>query len=188
MDNKDRLLEMFEKVCNIKLIKESIDDDINYIYSSNPELSKIGNKYKYIEYLKTIYPNSKIKNIVYHGAMEKLLPNDEFNGNVTYFTTSKKYAETFGIPIDRKVLSAKINIINPYKAPSELADVPKEIHDSDQFTNPRIIKANTNKYDSVIGIDAGQKDGITIAVFNPNQIHILGSKKDIENFRKYLLL
>ena len=33
----------------------------------------------------------------------------------------------------------------------ELADVPEEIHDKDEYTNPRIIKATTKGFDSVIG-------------------------------------
>jgi hypothetical protein len=141
----------------------------------------------YSSYLDTIFPESKIKEIVYHGAMEQLIPKDgKFKGYVTYFSTVKKYAETFGFPVNRKIVQAVINISKPYNSPSELADVPKEVHDSDQFTNPRIIKSNNSNYDSVIGIDAGQKEGNTIAVFEPEQIHILGSKSDVKGFKEYV--
>ena len=71
--------------------------------------------------------------------------DNKFKGYVTYFSTNKKYAETFGFPINRKIIQAIINVINPYIAPSELADVPEEIHNTDQFTNPRIIKSNNLK-------------------------------------------
>lgn len=158
------------------------------IFDSTPELASIGTPEQYSEYLDTIFPDSKVKDIVYHGAMEQLLPKDgKFKGYVTYFTDFKNYAETFGFPINRKVISAVINVKSPFNAQSELADVPEEIHVTDEFTNPRIIKSNTKGYDSVVGIDAGQKEGKTIAVFEPEQIHILGGKQDVEGFRDFVV-
>ena len=119
--------------------------------------------------------------------MEHLLPKDgKFKGYVTYFTDFKKYAEKVGLPINRKIVSAIVNIKKPFNSKSELADVPLEVHVTDKFTNPRIIKSNASGYDSVIGIDAGQKEGKTIAVFEPEQIHILGNKQDIEGFKKFV--
>lgn len=185
--DKQKLFEAFEKICGIKLLTENFDNDnINYIFYLYPDLNKIGSKLEYKKYLNTIFPNTKIKDIVYHGTMEKLIPKDNFKGYITYFSSSKEYAETFGFPINRKIVLAKINVKNPYYAPSPLADVPKEVHLSDQYTNPRIIKQSTTKYDSVIGIDAGQKEGKTIAIFNPAQIHILGSENDLKQFKLYL--
>ena len=141
----------------------------------------------YSQYLDSVFPNSKVKDVVYHGAMEQLLPKDgKFKGYVTYFSTTKKYSETFGFPINRKVIQAVVNIANPYNAPSELADVPEEIHNTDEFTNPRIIKSKKLGYDSVIGVDAGQKEGGTVAIFEPEQIHILGTKQDIEGFNQFV--
>jgi hypothetical protein len=158
---------------------------IQDLFNDNPILAKIGTPKQYAEYLNTIFPNSKVKKILYHGAMEQLLPKDNFKGYITYFTDIKNYAETFGFPINRKVISAVIDVKSPYRAPSELADVPDNIHNSDEFTNPRIIKSQNKGFDSVIGKDAGQKEGNTVAVFEPEQIHILGSKEDIEKFKKY---
>lgn len=158
---------------------------IQDLFNDNPILAKIGTPKQYAEYLNTIFPNSKVKEILYHGAMEQLLPKDNFKGYITYFTDIKNYAETFGFPINRKVISAVIDVKSPYRAPSELADVPDNIHNSDEFTNPRIIKSQNKGFDSVIGKDAGQKEGNTVAVFEPEQIHILGSKEDIEKFKKY---
>ena len=106
-------------------------------------------------------------------------------GFVTYFSTDQDYANTFGFPVDREVYMAKINVKRPYKAHAPIADVPKEVHDSDEYVNPRIVKSTNKSYDSVIGKDAGQDSGDTIAVFDESQIHILGSKKDIEGFKKY---
>ena len=172
-----------------KNLKEDINfklDNINKIFKIYPELASIGSPEQYSKYLHSIFPDSKIKDIVYHGAMEQLIPKDgKFKGYVTYFTNAENYAKTVGFPINRKIITAIINIKSPYYAPSEIADVPEEIHNTDQFTNPRIIKYNNSKFDSVIGKDAYQKEGITIAVFYPEQIHILGSKQDIEGFKNF---
>lgn len=171
------------------LLEEKTQSQINDIFEIYPELKTIGTPQQYSQYLNTIFPNSKIKNIVYHGTMEHLVPTDgKFKGYVTYFTDVKNYAQTVGANVNKKIVSAVIDIKNPYIAPSEIADVPKEIHDTDEYTNPRIIKSSNNKYDSVIGIDAGQKEGRTIAVFEPEQIHVLGSKYDIEQFKKFVSL
>ena len=182
--------ELIDEAAKNTVAEENVDNKLNSIveiFNKYPELSKIGTYQEYSEYLDTIFPNSKIKDIVYHGTMEQLLPKDgNFKGYITYFTTDKKYAETFGVPVNRKVVEAVLDIKDPYNSTSELADVPEEIHDKDEYTNPRIIKATTKGFDSVIGVDAGQEEGKTIAVFNPEQIHILGSKQDIKGFKEFI--
>ena len=181
------MIKLIDILKEIYSITENYDQNaIKQLFKDNSELEYIGAPEQYGEYLKTIFPDSKVKDIVYHGAMEQLLPKDDkFKGYITYFTDSKNYAETVGFPVNRKTISAIINIKNPFYAPSELADVPEEIHLTDKYANSRIIKRNTKGYDSVIGVDAGQKEGKTFAVFEPEQIHILGSKQDIEGFKKY---
>lgn len=173
----------YEIVADRSLVKPGVAE----VFNGSKELSDIGNLDQYNAYINTIFPDSKVKDIMYHGAMEHLLPADgKFKGYVTYFTTAKSYAETFGFPINRKVISAVVNVQKPYNSPSELADVPEEIHNTDEYTNPRIIKAQGGNYDAVTGIDAGQKEGSTVAVFEPEQIVILGSKQDQEGFKKYV--
>lgn len=156
------------------------------LFKSKPELNSIGTPEQYSNYLDTIFPNTKVKDIVYHGTMENLIPKDNFKGFITYFSDSRNYSETFGVPINRKVVSAVINIKSPYNTNSEIADVPEDVHATDAYTNPRIIKTNSKGFDSVIGKDAGQKEGRTIAVFEPEQIHMLGTKKDISDFKKFV--
>jgi hypothetical protein len=151
------------------------------------ELKGIGSKEEYEKYLSTIFPDSQVKEVVYHGTMKGSKMKEEgAKGFVTYFSTDHEYANTFGFPVNREVYMAKVNVKNPYKAHAPLADVPKEVHDSDEYVNPRIVKNTNSSFDSVIGVDAGQDKGNTIAVFSPEQIHILGSPKDIEGFKKYI--
>jgi len=170
-----------------EVVAPEVKPGVQEVFDSNPELAAIGTPEQYSAYLDNVFPDSQVKDVVYHGAMESMIPKDgKFKGYVTYFSTIKKYAETFGFPVNRKIVQAIINITKPYNAPSELADVPQEVHDSDRFTNPRIIKSTTTVYDSVIGKDAGQTEGDTVAVFEPEQIRILGSEEDIQGFKDFV--
>jgi len=49
-----------------KPLKEGVD----FTFEQNPKLASIGSKEQYSQYLDTIFPNSKVKNIVYHGSGE----------------------------------------------------------------------------------------------------------------------
>lgn len=178
-DSEKEVLDYMNKMYGLKT-------GVSQLFEAHPELSDIGSTREYSAYLDSIFPESVVKDIVYHGTMKDLVPKDgKFKGYVTYFTDSIKYARTFGVPVNRQVVPAIINVKSPFNSKSELADVPEEVHLTDKFTNPRIVKSNSTGYDSVVGIDAGQKEGRTIAVFEPEQIHVLGSKKDLDGFRAW---
>ena len=48
---------------------EGVKDGINEIFQMNSDLPTIGTQEQYSRYLDTIFPDSKIKDIVYHGAI-----------------------------------------------------------------------------------------------------------------------
>lgn len=106
--------------------------------------------------------------VVYHNSPSKDV--QDFKGYVTYFTDNKEYAGKVKGTASPNQYDAYLNVRKPYNSPSPLADVPIEVHNTDQFTNPRFIKSGSSNYDAVVGKDAGQDDGVTYAVFNPNQI------------------
>jgi hypothetical protein len=83
-----------------------------------------------------------------------------------------------------------LNIKNPYMASAPIADVPADVAATGEFTAPRIIKGEIEdrvagksalskisdlifgakkESDGVMGVDAGQKQGNTFAIFDPNQ-------------------
>ena len=83
-------------------INENKGNVITDIFDSFNVLSKYGNIQDYMEYLNTIFPNSKVKEIVYHGGT--LNPDDrgkdsftgEFGGkHGIYFTGSKSRAKSY---------------------------------------------------------------------------------------------
>ena len=48
----------------------SVKEGAAELFESNPELAKIGTPAQYSAYLDTIFPNSKVKDIVYHGSSQ----------------------------------------------------------------------------------------------------------------------
>ena len=134
----------------------------------------------YSQYLDTIFPNSKVKDIVYHGSKSKF---DKFDYNYLpkadagfYFTKDKKYAENFGNPIP-----ALLNTVNP-----NYTEEPLSIETVEKLFTTE-YKEST---DSIIGKDAildlPKSDADVIVTMRDNQIHILGSKQDIEGFNKFV--
>lgn len=79
--------------------QEEVNEDIDYIFKEYPELNKIGTKEEYSNYLDTIFPNSKVKDIVYHGSHKKFETFSKEEPSKTQYTsllpgfyfTNKKY-------------------------------------------------------------------------------------------------
>ena len=151
---------------------------------ANPQLSKIGTAQQYSDYLDTIFPKSKVKEILYHGGPEqitdrfKLSMTDEgafYNG--IYFSNSLDYIQQLGEDASKDVSQITTAVINA----------------EDNFQVEEPIGYGTGqywlfeKYDSIMGKDAGQVvEGDVFAVREPSQIHILGNRQDRDAFRKYV--
>ncbi len=155
------------------------EKDIEEVFKINPELEAIGSKEQYQEYLKTIFPESKIQDIVWHGTRNSKLENFEDKslygndyggsyGNGVYFTPKIKLAQKY--ERGGKIVPAVINVKNPQ-----------------YFNNGTLKDFIPNISDSSI-VDYDTKDGLIdeIVVFEPEQIHILGSKDDIEKFKEFV--
>jgi hypothetical protein len=126
------------------------------------ELSKITPEQKqqalqqYSQYLDTIFPDSQVKNIVYHSTNDKF---EKFKIGDTGYLGKGIYFFWDNIGKEKYNISAIINT-----------------------TNPEIIDDYLNQKrsgDSILHIDE-------LIVFEPEQIHILGSKQDIEGFKEFV--
>jgi len=163
-------------------IKEGVED----LFESNPKLSSIGTQEQYSQYLDTIFPNSKVKDIVYHGSSIKKLEEIDKRFYVTYYTNNIEYVKSFNLK-NKYISAAIVNINNPLYTNKPIADALPE---DSTYTSPRYTE---DIYDSVIGKDAGydmitqQTEGYTIAVKN-NVVdtHILGSQQDIQGFKEFV--
>jgi hypothetical protein len=153
----------------------NIKPGVEELFDSNPELANIGTQEEYSQYLDTIFPDSKVKDIVYHASPSKI---DNFRNSMfgTYFSYSP-IKGVYGDIINRALLDVKNVLVKPE------ADDSVEIK---EVYNKEIRRYNDNdKYDSSIESSTVTKEGIQIKVKNPEQIHILGNKQDIEGFKNF---
>jgi len=152
----------------------SIKPGVDFVFEQNPELTKIGTKQQYSTYLNSIFPNSKIKDIVYHGSSERreiLDPSKQirnrFGKGISFARTPELVKQLLG---DNTIIhSALINLKNP------LTNVPAYRDE----VQPLVEKGNHD------GVQVGNME---YTVPTSNQIHILGSKKDIEQFTNFVNL
>ena len=159
---------------------------VQEIFNSNPELAKLGTPAQYSQYLDTVFPGSKVKEIVYHGtaAEQKIEKLRTQNGRI-YFSdsaTASQYAswdqdnrQQFepGAPTKLQVIPVIINLQNPV-----LLD------------NVSFKETETNKEgDGIIGTNiidplGGRENQIVVR--DASQAIALGSKEDIEGFKNFV--
>ena len=46
--------------------------DVDFVFKSNPKLGEIGTKEEYSDYVSTIFPSSKVQDIVFHRTKSKV--------------------------------------------------------------------------------------------------------------------
>ena len=194
---------MFDKVKNFIEAKRTVSN-WNYIFEHNPEIAKIGSIQEYIEYTNTIFPESVFKKVCFHGGrkgIDKFLsPGDQnFKKNKgvnsatkdygIYFTTDRELAKVYlkgHKKQDRQLYSVLVNIKKPLRNNGFFAlHIRKKFNDN--ILNPQSITSKDYErlmqagYDSIIW----QGDNGEIIVFQPEQIHILGTEEDLNKFKQW---
>ena len=183
--------------------KDLIDKALSSKQVYNPQQKQQAQQL-YSQYLDTIFPDSKVKDIVYHGANEPIegenfTKREGATGGGIWFSGSKKYAQ---IQMDRAQPSESLigrklrggptmyrvllNIKNPknfYDATGALlVQTPREFEKQyDKKTNDGALFHHPNSKKPITADSADQ-----VVVFEPEQIHILGSKEDIEGFKEFV--
>ncbi len=169
--------------------KPQIKEGINFIFEQNPELTQIGTKEQYSEYLNTIFPDSTVKDIVYHASHNEFAEfKDPSSSGLSHIWFSQKpLLGQYGENIYRVILDVK-NPLDEYDSENYL----KEIRHYEAPMNPEWInnyhitgELPKYKYDGTIR-SSRVDEGKSITVRSPQQIHILGVKQDIDNFRKFV--
>jgi len=225
--NKSILDKLVELIANIFGVKQ--DTILNALLANAEVLlnnTQITPRQKqqvqqlYSQYLDTIFPDSKLKDIVYHGT-DKEFENyvktnsvnfDNFRHDAFYFTSDINDAKSGGTgnkEITRKrVISNIVNFKKPLilKVGKIYGNFERNIlglWDGENLIEDLSAKGflNAIKKDDVDKYLTLGYDGIIIEeaerlglkgkknwqiVFKPEQIHILGSKQDIEGFKTYL--
>ena len=243
------------------LFKFSLDNvsksGVDFVFNQNPELNKIGNKQQYSRYLSTIFPDSKVKDIVYHGSKNEfeVFSKEHIGKNLTgetdsfSFSSSKIVAETYrdsfstgentielaqsffednadilfkegtNFSKDSKIALEGIKKLYPDLTSYESIEKQKQkqLEFISLFDTPTLYLSILDIKTPVIRDAKGQskvefKDELSklsdlknydariiknindwgladlYQVFNPEQIHILGSKQDIKGFKEFIKL
>lgn len=101
--------------------KPKIKEGVDFVFKHHQELADIGTKEQYSEYLKNIFPETEVKDIVYHGTASKEKIED-FNfgksnfANAIFFTKNYSFAKSFAYDDvrDGQVQEQVLNIRNPF--------------------------------------------------------------------------
>lgn len=184
----------------------SIKPGVSEIFQENPELSPIGTEEEYSEYLDTIFPNNKLKDIVYHGTtkgkFDKFITEGSSDniGKLGAMAGSIEAANLQRgkqdrpdwvrpeewvepeLPKGSHLYSLLFNLKNPYIADSlDAAMILRRNDLKEKGYDGVIIRGFENDKGRLIETGFGDE----YVAFEPEQIHILGSKQDIEGFKDW---
>jgi hypothetical protein len=216
---KQGLAKLNEKGIYEMLPKESLSSpnaannaqEIQKLFNTTSELSKLGTIEDYTQHLDEIFPTAGIKNLMYHQTFAKKF--DAFKESpmgANYFSFFDVPTGGIFSPLVRKLGSnkvlAKVNVSNPfiinknnYSAVKKATGLStqsvnklKKSFDLSKndavlgFPNPRFDKGELDNFPQINFIDGRRGDLIELAVMDPKNTHILGSKPDIELFKKFM--
>lgn len=167
---------------------QQAEGGVSGVYQASEQLKEIGTSKEYADYVNSIFPDSTIKEVVYHGTNNEF---DEFEPGHADAKTGKidtlgfhfieeagrnDYAETYG-----KMLPVVVDIKNPVTAEYSVEDgSPAQKLEYMKESDKKEFKEQG--YDGGIIEGAGAKEYVA---FDQKQAHILGGKKDIAAFKKW---
>jgi hypothetical protein len=199
-----------------KIEKPQAKEGVNFVFEQHSELAEIGTKEQYSEYLDTIFPESEIKDIVYHQTTSKefdatdwklsRLGGAYFNFYNSQVTNPKLIQGMINLFGKERTIKAVVDVRTPFIINKEnYKEIEKKIGLSTQDISKLRNNFDLSENDSVLGFanpdqDQGQiddfknhsipkdkKSTIELALFDPSsQIHVLGSKSDIEKFKDFI--
>jgi hypothetical protein len=172
------------KKTKLEKISSEQEKNIQEVFTLCPELEKIGNPEQYGKYLETIFPESKVKNILWHATAEKVdnyhkervgaHTGEENKNQGLYFADHKGAVILKSLLPDAKiVLPNVVNLKNPQTVKELSIYVNPEEHDG--ILSQEILEDPLG--DTVIPV---------FVAFHPEQAYILGSQSDIEKFKEFV--
>jgi len=194
---------MFDKVKKFINAKRILDN-WNYVFEQNPAIEETGSRKEYMEYVQSIFPESKVKQVLFHGGrkgIDKFMtPKDpDFKKNKgigtstqdygIYFTADKGMAKQYSMghkKQDRQIYCVLVNAENPVFTNVWFALQIRKAINEDVFWPAKITDKDYKKlvdsgHDSIIW--SGERG--EVIVFNPEQIHILGTQEDLDKFKQW---
>ena len=160
---------------------------VQEVFKINPELSSIGTPEQYSEYIESVFPDSSVKDIVYHVNRDtKVSPQD---GKAFYTTSQGSWViELEEMKGKRKPILIDIKnptIVDPYYEFTDRAKMFRDNGMGDSYVTPDEMRQPGT--DAVIGRDSGQSGSEnSYIVYQSKQVHQLGTEEDAESFKKFV--
>ncbi|HPQ80005.1 MAG TPA: hypothetical protein PLG47_06095, partial [Candidatus Dojkabacteria bacterium] len=153
---------------------------VQELFESNPELSNIGTQQQYSQYLDTIFPDSKVKDILWHSSSNANIEKFDFQyfgtnsdkgmfGVATYLEANRKDSIPYNRSGKGRTYGVIVNIQNPAKF-NEITDYISLDESNESIQNKKDLLHKNN--------DSAILGNWQYAIFNNDNTHILGSKQD----------
>lgn len=181
-----------------RIEKPQIKEGVDFVFEQYPELFEIGTKEQYSEYIDTIFPESRVKHIVYHGGtlIEDDRGKDSFTGELggkhgLYFTGSKSRSKSY-IKSGNKEYQERANVhpvVLNIKNPLDKKIWSKWKFGLDKISDKELLIMHDYNADGMV-----EKDFLSrftqyntqYVVLSMNQIQMLGTKDDLQKFKEFI--
>jgi hypothetical protein len=179
-----------------------VDSSVQELFYNNSELSSTGTITQYLGYLDSIFPLGKI---FYRGdspGLEKFHYAESIQiidgikkimkkfGSGIYLTTNLPYAEEFARQNNGKVYLVLVNWNNvvPFKDKMDFLERVSEFKNTELMPTAKDIDEYTKFLQGKNGILYIKTSGVAdeLVVGDNSKLHILGSERDIKDFKKYI--
>lgn len=153
-------------------LKNTLKEGVEIVFSIHSQLKTIGNEQNYSKYLDTVFPTSNNKDIVFHGTNQPLskILSEGFKNNTELYEPDDDRAFEVG-ELGAGYYFGRYEYVQNYGT----TIVPVILN------NPRIEDLSLLPFES----DKEIKDK-QYFVQSKKDIHILGSEKDIQQFKSYM--
>lgn len=159
------------------------------IFEQTPELSNIGTLEDYSRYIDSIFPDSIVKEVVYHGTNNQFEEFEQGHTDPTGFKTDTlgfHFIEEAALDSYRDVYGEVKSVVVDFKNPiytEYSTEEGSEASRLEYLKQEDIDGFKSQNFDSGIITRPGEQEYVA---FDSEQIHILGNKKDIQGFRNFV--
>jgi len=164
--------------------------DASSIFEMNPQLAEVGTEEQYVNYLNSIFPESKIRTIGNKGVPENFIEEDK----PSFYTFDMEAAKYYSsLREGTKVISAIFDFQKPLivnaENPSPIAIVEANGNTIGTFNDKDINeKIQLAGYDGLIlnRKFGAPMEGWEVLSFSKDSRHILGTNEDVEKFKEFV--
>jgi hypothetical protein len=164
----------------------NVKPGVQELFNSNPELASIGTAEQYSTYLDSVFPDSKVKEVLYHGTgspnkIEKLTSREN-----RIYVSDELTASRYAAWDERNRLEDNNNAI----VKAQVIPVIINLENPVTLNSVDYKETETNKQgDGIIGLNIKDPLGgneTQYVVRSSEQVLVLGSEQDVEGFKNFV--